>query len=322
MLRQTEPRLDAGPNNLRDVAIKARELYKNDWGVPNAPPALPIKVNYADKRVTLDWTWHPGDKTPNPLETWDDSNKFVNALPDTHWRRRSPPTGHTAGGRVFEGFKVWRSEFPDFKERQFTLLKQFDIDDDLHFNNDNGLQWTYTDTEVVRGRRYWYAVTSFTIPDYIVSTYQQEGQTISDTVVTEPIETGIHENAVSVPIPFEPATKVNQVKVVPNPYRTDRDYRFETGGWEGLTKNWDETKRVIWFIHLPARATIRVFSMAGELISTIYHDDADRTSRNLAIGQEEFELLSDSHRTLASGIYIFTVESDFGKQMGKFVVIR
>ena len=65
-----------------------------------------------------------------------------------------------------------------------------------------------------------------------------------------------------------------------------------------------------------------MFSLAGELVSTIYHDDADRTSHNLAIGQEEFELLSDSYRTLASGIYIFTVESDFGKQMGKFVVIR
>ncbi len=33
-------------------------------------------------------------------------------------------------------------------------------------------------------------------------------------------------------------------------------------------------------------------------------------------------LISESNRAIASGVYLFTVESEFGKQVGKFVVIR
>jgi len=89
-----------------------------------------------------------------------------------------------------------------------------------------------------------------------------------------------------------------------------------------LGSHWTEDRRVVWFIHLPSRCTIRIFSLAGEIIKSISHDDSDRQSRNLAVGQEEFELLSESNRALASGIYIYLVESDLGTQTGKFVVIR
>jgi hypothetical protein len=122
--------------------------------------------------------------------------------------------------------------------------------------------------------------------------------------------------------PFLPSARVGEVKVVPNPYRTDRNYIYEQGGWEGLGRLWTENRRVVWFIHLPPKCTIRIFSLAGEVIKTISHDDADRQSRNLAVGQEEFELLSESNRALASGIYIYLVESEYGTQTGKFVIIR
>ncbi|HEV8538363.1 MAG TPA: hypothetical protein VGR15_05495, partial [Bacteroidota bacterium] len=130
------------------------------------------------------------------------------------------------------------------------------------------------------------------------------------------------ENATKVQVPFLPSAKLGEVKVVPNPYRSDLDYTFEQGGWEGRSISWTEDRRVVWFIHLPSRATVRIFSLSGDIVATINHDDARRDGKNLPEGQEEWHLLSDSRRAIASGVYIFSVESELGTQIGKFVVIR
>ena len=53
----------------------------------------------------------------------------------------------------------------------------------------------------------------------------------------------------------------------------------------------------------------------AEEVATLDHDDPIR-------GELDWNLLSASNRALASGVYIFTVESDVGKQIGKFVLIR
>jgi hypothetical protein len=62
--------------------------------------------------------------------------------------------------------------------------------------------------------------------------------------------------------------------------------------------------------------------MVGEVVKVIDHDDDNRASLGYPTGVEEFPLYSESNRTLASGIYIYIVESDLGTQTGKFVVIR
>ena len=167
-------------------------------------------------------------------------------------------------------------------------------------------------------------MTSFSIPgaSLILLPDPNGGPPRLDTLVTESVESGLSENATLVQLPFLPSTKVGEVKVVPNPYRTDQDYTFEGGGWEGLGRNWTENRRVIWFIHLPSKATIRIFTMAGDLVATRYHDDQNRTTPDRPIGQEEWNLLSESGRAIASGVYVFLVESSLGSQIGKFVVIR
>jgi hypothetical protein len=60
----------------------------------------------------------------------------------------------------------------------------------------------------------------------------------------------------------------------------------------------------------------------GDVITTIHHDDADRSSHGKTIGQEEWALFSESGREIASGLYVFSVDSEFGKQIGKFVIIK
>jgi hypothetical protein len=319
----SERSIETGFGNLKSVATTALAMYERGFAPLAVPPSPPLKIIPGDNRVTLDFQWFPEHTAPNPLEVWDDYNSYVNTLPESHWRKRNPPPGKQKGGRVFEGFRIWRSDFPTFEEKSFALLHQFDIADDLNIGPQIGLQFTYTDSNIVRGKRYWYAVTSYSIPDYVINTYTDpSGQTVIDTLFTEAVESFLHENAVQVPIPFAPSYTAGKVKVVPNPYRTDMDYTYEGGGWEGLGRQWVEDKRVVWFIHLPPKCTIRIFTIAGEVVKTISHDDAQREANGLAVGQEEFILLSESNRALASGIYVYLVESEYGTQTGKFVVIR
>jgi hypothetical protein len=136
---------------------------------------------------------------------------------------------------------------------------------------------------------------------------------------------------VRVDLPFSVSEELGKVLVVPNPYRVDQEYTYESGGWEGMAKFWDESKRMVKFIHLPkGEWTLRIFTMAGDLITTISNTVAngyrqggrwmgDYTEER---GEVSWDLLSESNRALASGLYVFSVESDFGNQIGKFVLIR
>lgn len=338
--------INQGQNNLRDNAALALELWGRGLTVAQVPPSPPLKITKLKNGVILNWKWEPGDRGFDPLQTWDDSNRFVGELPLNHWRRINPDSGINpdilfpgsprTGGRIFEGFRVWRSENPGFDEQTFALLRQVDVGtqapffDSLGFEYDFGLEYTFIDTPLVRGRKYRYSVTSFSVPGItLFDAPTQDDPDHKDTLISPSKESSLAENVRAIQLPFEPSTRVGDVKVVPNPYRTDHDYTFEAGGWEGVSRTWTENSRVIWFIHLPPVCTIRIFSLAGDLITTLYHDDQSRDAVNqsansdvLPVGQEEWNLVSESGRAIASGIYVFAVESDFGRQVGKFVVIR
>jgi hypothetical protein len=73
------------------------------------------------------------------------------------------------------------------------------------------------------------------------------------------------------------------------------------------------------FINLPEKCTIKIYSLAGDLVRTEEHDGGGGPFPR---GDVDVPLLSESNRALASGIYIFTVESQYGLQTGKFVIIR
>jgi hypothetical protein len=339
-----------GPNNLHDNAAKALSLEPRGWTTPPVPPSPPLHLTLGHDRVTLDWKWRPGDPKCDPLQTWDDSDKFIGALPSSNWRRRDSQnrcdligTRGVTGGRTFQGFKVWRSESPIYNAASFALLAQYDVYDNLGFAQggrlgdpiiDSGATeqgYTFTDSNLVRGRRYWYAVTSFSTPG--VTLVQVPDSTVPggariDTLVSPALESDFVQNDTLIIIPFAPSKHIGEVKVVPNPYRTDVDYTAENGGWEGLGKDWTENQRVIWFIHLPAKCTIRIFTLTGDLVATLNHDDPSRVAlerldnQPRPVGQEEWHLLTQSGRAIASGVYVYTVESDYGRQIGKFVIIR
>jgi hypothetical protein len=310
-------------------AARALDIYLNQGiRLPAIPPSPPLRANVGFRRVELDWKWKPGDDLTfgrtNPEANWDTTNLVARRDPA---RFRSPhPPGHPVdidtnkGGRNFEAYRLWRSENPDYPDASFTLVKQYDVIESIdtaRYQYDTGLEYTYVDSNLVRGKTYVYSVTSVSIPN-LAEVRQPDGTVTYEEV--EPLESGFRVNAVRVDLPFAAATELGKVMVVPNPYRTDKNYTLESGGYEGLSAGWDETRRLVKFINLPAVCTIRIFSLSGDLVRTVEHDGGTGTFPD---GDEDVPLVSESNRALASGIYIFTVESPgLETQTGKFVIIR
>jgi hypothetical protein len=107
------------------------------------------------------------------------------------------------------------------------------------------------------------------------------------------------------------ATSLNKIKVVPNPYVGAASWEernpFPTG----------RGPRAIHFTHLPQRCTIRIYSISGELISTIEHDS------QLLDGTAEWNVLTKDALQVAYGVYIYHVEAPgVGEKVGKFAIIK
>jgi len=83
----------------------------------------------------------------------------------------------------------------------------------------------------------------------------------------------------------------------------------------------DPTGVRVMFNNLPqAYNTIRIFTVAGDLITTLTHD-----GRNGGGGSVSWNLMSRNKQEVVSGIYIYTVHSDddcFETFQGRFVVVR
>ena len=68
------------------------------------------------------------------------------------------------------------------------------------------------------------------------------------------------------------------------------------------------------FVSLPDICTIRIYTLSGELINTLEHTDGS--------GAEDWNMLSESGRSIAAGVYLYNVESQYGNFNGKFAVVK
>jgi len=114
---------------------------------------------------------------------------------------------------------------------------------------------------------------------------------------------------------------VDRVYVVPNPATTE-----SMAPWSLHSNNDDPTGLKVEFRHLPAtRCHIRIYSLAGDLVNTLVHDETDAIAGGdyAATGTETWDLVSRNGQDVASGVYLFSVEAEgFETKIGKFVVIR
>src|SRR5262249_15369012 len=159
----------------------------------------------------------------------------------------------------------------------------------------------YRDREVRFGFDYLYVVTSvFT-----------KLTTIAGAPVLAELESPLTASFGDLVQPHAPSRPASgQVWVVPNPYHA-------RASWERSPVPGDVFTRHVDFMGLPrARTTIRIYTLAGDLVQVLDHDASNGD------GQVGWNLISRNGQDVESGVYLFTVESSFGHQVGKFVLIR
>lgn len=105
--------------------------------------------------------------------------------------------------------------------------------------------------------------------------------------------------------------ELDRIKVVPNPY-------VAAAAWEGRNPfSSGRGPRSLHFIHLPQRCTIRIFTVSGELVSTIEHESG------ILDGTAEWNLLTRDNLDVAYGVYIYHVDAPgLGEKVGKFAIIK
>ena len=161
----------------------------------------------------------------------------------------------------------------------------------------------------------WMAVTAFDHGDYLRN--------------VESLEGGPNANA-QFAFPVYSADVVSdsglQVAVYPNPYKIafadafGGTTNYYAQGYEGYGQPvMDERERRIWFANLPDTATIRIWSLDGDLIREIHHPDPFLTRYSSIVG---WDLISRNTQAVVSGIYIWRVDSRLGSQVGKIVIIK
>jgi hypothetical protein len=136
----------------------------------------------------------------------------------------------------------------------------------------------------------------------------------------EPLESSPLSNAIRV-FPVYSADQVEEqgigVSVYPNPYRSDAGYARD--GYEGSDLH-PERERRIHFINLPERCTIKIWTTDGDLAREIEHYPGGPYSDTNS--KAHWDMISRNTQAIVSGLYIYSIESESGTQIGKLVIIK
>jgi len=251
-----------------------------------------------------------------------------------YWQNNSEPfLDPISQQKDFEGYRIYGARKTDNESLgEFSLLLEVDKVNNIGYNtgfssvkitNDYG----EPDSIEIGGTFYHYKFVNSKIKDgwlnyYAITAYDQGDSDAN----LESLESSIYSNRVFV----FPGTSAklesewtSEPSVYPNPYKGQ-------ALWDG----YGSRSKMIWFRNLPALAEIRIFSLAGDLVDIIQHDDSyvgqdianidERKSPLMSGGEHAWDMVTMHDQATASGLYLFTVEDkNSGKiKEGKFLIIK
>ncbi|MBI1798790.1 MAG: hypothetical protein HYR73_03800 [Candidatus Eisenbacteria bacterium] len=273
------------------------------WLDPGTLPAPPnFRVTPGDHRVTIEWDNLPEIEIQAGLEGTPRS-KFVGyrlyRLGD--WRSREsllPPLQNWALVHAY-GFDQLNSEKLLSSITDTTIDYERILYERKHYPVG---RYRDVDSTALNGFDYLYVVSTVMDFSYISRTGLPQLRRIESPIVAAFDQRVVpHRSALSTG---------NGVWVVPNPFRAH-------AGWDRPVVPGDPLTRHIDFMGLPrAQATIRIYTVAGDLVAQLQHDGSRGD------GEASWDLISRNGQETESGIYLFTVESNLGREIGHFVVIR
>jgi hypothetical protein len=193
-------------------------------------------------------------------------------------------------------------------------------------------KYMFVDRNVVDGLEYTYSIVAYDMgvePTYVTNYIPiEDGQfeTVIDTNFSNPNEwanpegyasienskgtTVLDRNFAQAYPGIQPQENLDHVKVVPNPYIARSQFKES------------EFQRQIRFTNLPIKCKIKIFTLSGELVFELDHDDEFS-------GNEWWDMRTINNQEIAPGLYLYHIQqtsSGNGKTpeeiVGKFAVIR
>jgi hypothetical protein len=227
------------------------------------------------------------------------------------------PSANPASQECFGGYIVWRGLEPD--PDRLVLLRRYEYGDTTWQWQDADAHRAFVDPDSViarggdedlavpgpfNGIPYYYSITKY---------YRRYLDGEEHEVYVNSKWDGLYRtDPAGEPVPLVPRVDAREeppllgdLYVVPDPYREDNpDARF--GPF---------SPPMICFFHLPAEATIRVYTTSGELVRTLRHAQLDRG------GATCWDLKNEYGRDVTSGVYLYSAEATGGERRTGFLTI-
>lgn len=261
-------------------AIQAQRVYgmtEPHWRTSAPPPPPNMRVSPGDGYVVIEWDDFP--------ETVGD-----------------PFTGIMD----FGGYQIWKNvgwdrTSPQPSPHQWSLMGDIPRGELSSATTGRGGvgKYRFVDRDVHNGFPYWYSVCSYDTgegqndvrgrPTPMYGSYSQSFELVYS-------HSTVHRT-------------LDNVVVVPNPFRVDAAWDLEETEFEY------SGRRVCW-MNLPERATIRIYTLTGDLVQTLDHRASTANCETC------WNLITRNTQEMVSGIYLYHIDSPVGTKIGKFAVIR
>lgn len=245
-----------------------------------------------------------------------------------------------SGERDFEGYRIYRSETgSDFLNHEdflinLSIVGEFDrsgnsigyntglgnilLETPKTFPNDTVQYWYQfppknTEISHLNGWQYTYGISAFDRGDSANGVPSLESARVLKRLVPGVAPT---------------SSESAEVFVYPNPY-------YGNAYWDGDR----ERLRKIYFANLPPKCQIRVYTLAGDVVTVLEHDAAEsngsdiewfqqfgdrNTEAQFSGGEHAWDLITRHDQAIATGLYLFTVEDHATGTVkrGKFLVVK
>lgn len=269
-------------------------------------------------------------------------NPKIKVVPESqkatiYWDKRSEESiDPITGEKDFEGYRLYRTmsgfDLTASQDLNAALIKMAEFDsignnvglntgfsfvelsEPITFPNDTTQYWYKFEVQnLLNGWQYVFSVTAFDKGDV--------------TFNLESLESGKLVNAMKIIPGVQPTSDENvEIGVYPNPY-------YANAYWDGNS----ERLRKIYFYNLPAECEITIYTLAGDVIKRLYHDQNSNGSdlrwfqtfskdgkQIMAGGEHAWDLITDNEQAIATGLYLFSVKdlSNGNIKTGKFLIVK
>jgi len=248
------------------------------------------------------WTWwvKPFNNLPNNMHPADYEIRWFSSLVSSNFR-----PGHE---HIKANFEIWETTrgFPE-KQLPFVILETITTDslwnpgERIIILQDSAISeasWELTFYEPSAGTGNVPPIEGDIFSIYTNRPFADDIFSFSTTASTE-------SNQVE-------KENMDNIYVVPNPYVVSSNIESLD-----LQNPRDRGPRRVYFANLPAMCTIKIYTMAGDLVRTLKHEGS------IENGIETWDLTTSDNFPVSFGIYIFHVESENGNEsVGRFALIK